>query len=108
MAKFEVTWLDNYEEIKKSGPENFTYFGLVSETVWIFLTGWKMAEGIEFENHHFLNFKSHVTLTQTLDDLESDIVMNVSSTLTNTTIWFVAALCFLVDVRMDGHFYRVY
>jgi len=48
----------------------------------------------------------------TSDDLESHIVVNVSSTLTNTTIWFVAALCFIVDVRTysppDGHFYRVY
>jgi len=46
--------------------------------------------------------KSHVTLTLTLDDLESHIVVNVSSTLTNTTIWFVAALCLIVDVRTDG------
>jgi len=38
-------------------------------------------------------------LTLTLDDLESDIVVNDSSTLTNTTIWFVAALCVIVDVR---------
>jgi len=48
----------------------------------------------------------------TSDDLESRIIVNVSSTLTNTSIWFVAALCFIVDgrtdVRMDGHFYRVY
>ena len=43
-----------------------------------------------------------VTLTLTSDDLESHIIMNVSSTLTNTTIWFVAALCFIVDVRTDG------
>jgi len=54
----------------------------------------------------------HVTLTLTSDDLESHIIVNVSSTLTNTTIWFVAALCFNVDVRtdvrMDGHFYWVY
>ena len=53
-----------------------------------------------------------MTLTVTLDDLESHIVVNVSSTLTNTTIWFVAALCLIVDVwtdgRTDGHFYRVY
>jgi len=59
-----------------------------------------MAEEIEFENHHFLN--SHVTLTVTSDDLESHIVVNVSSTLTNTTIWFVAALCFIVDIRTYG------
>jgi len=49
----------------------------------------------------FETFKSHMTLTLTSDDLESHIVVNVSSTLTNTTIWFVAALCFIVDVRMD-------
>jgi len=61
-----------------------------------------MAEVIEFENHHFLNFKSQVTLTLISDDLESHIVMNVSLTLTNTTIWFVYALCFIVDVRTDG------
>jgi len=58
-----------------------------------------MAEEIEFENHHFWNFKSHMTLNLTSDDLESHIVVNVSPTLTNTTIWFVAALCFIVDVR---------
>jgi len=60
--------------------------------------------------------KSHVTLTLTSDDLESDIVVNNSSTLTNITIWFVAGLSLIVDVRMDGrmygqtdgHFYRVY
>jgi len=43
--------------------------------------------------------KFHVTLTLTSDDLESHIVVNVSSTLTNTTIWFVAALSLIVDVR---------
>jgi len=45
-----------------------------------------MAEEIDYENHHFGNFKSHMTLTLTSDDLESDIVVNDSSTLTNTTI----------------------
>jgi len=44
------------------------------------------------------------TLTLTSDDLESHIVINVSSTLTNSTIWFVAAFCLIVDVRTDGHF----
>ena len=39
-----------------------------------------------------------MTLAMTSDDLESHIIVNVSSTLTNTTIWFVAALCFIVDV----------
>jgi len=37
-------------------------------------------------------------LTLTSDDLESHIVVNVSSTLTNSTIWFVAALSLIVDV----------
>jgi len=63
-----------------------------------------------------------VTFTLTSDDLESHIVVNVSSTLTNTTIWYMAALCFIVDVRTygrtdgrtyvglrtDRRFYRVY
>ena len=54
-----------------------------------------------------------LTFTLTLDDLESHIVVNVSSTLTNSTIWFVVPLSFIVDVRRtyvqtDGHFYRVY
>ena len=54
-----------------------------------------------------------LTLTLTSDNLESHIIVNVSSTLTNTTIWFVAALSLIVDVgtymyvRTDGHYYRV-
>jgi len=43
-----------------------------------------------------------VTLPLTSDDLESDIVVNNSSTLTNSTIWFVAALSLIVDVCTDG------
>ena len=47
-----------------------------------------------------------MTLTLTSDDLESHIVVNVSSTLTNTIIWFVAALCLIVDMRRaDGWMY---
>jgi len=61
-----------------------------------------MAEKIEFENRHFGNFKSRVTLTLTSDDLETHIAVNVSLTLTNITIWFVAALSLIVDVRTDG------
>jgi len=76
-----------------------------------------MAEEIDFENCHFCYFKSHMTLTLTSDDLQSDIFVNNSSTLSNTTIWFVAALSLIVDVWMDIHtdvcmdgrtFYRVY
>jgi len=40
-------------------------------------------------------------LTLTSNDIESHIIVNVSSTLTNTTIWFVAALCLIVDVRTE-------
>ena len=50
-----------------------------------------------------------MTLTLTSDDLESHIVVNVSLTLTNSTIWFVAALSLIVDVHMyvwmDVHMY---
>jgi len=41
-----------------------------------------------------------VTLTLTSDDLESDIIVNDSLTLTNTTVWFVDALSLIVDVWM--------
>jgi len=44
-------------------------------------------------------FKSHVTLTLISDDLESHIVVNVSSTLTNTTTWFVAALSMIAEKK---------
>ena len=43
-----------------------------------------------------------MTLTLTSDDLESHIFMNASSTLTDSTIWFVAALSLIVDIRTDG------
>ena len=43
--------------------------------------------------------KSHVTLTLASDDLESHIIVYVSSTLANYTIWFVAALRLIVDIR---------
>jgi len=46
-----------------------------------------------------------MTLTLTSDDLESHIVVNVSSTLTNSAIWFVAALSMIADVRTDGRTY---
>jgi len=62
---------DEGNKDKKSGPRDFRYFGLASETVGIFLIGWKMAEEIDFENRHFWNFKSHMTLTLTSDDLKS-------------------------------------
>jgi len=39
LANFEVTLLDNYEEIQKSGPRDLGCFGLVSETIEIFLIG---------------------------------------------------------------------
>jgi len=42
-----------------------------------------------------------VTLTLTSDDLESHIIVNASSTLTNITIWFVAALHLIVDIWTD-------
>ena len=59
-----------------------------------------MAEEIEFENRHFATL-SLMTLTLTSDDLESHIIVNISSTLINTTICFVAALFFIVDVQFS-------
>ena len=107
LATVTMTFVPNTCKItesktEKSGQRDFRYFGLVSEAVGIFLIGWKMADEIDFENRHFWQFKSHVTLTLTSDDLESHIVVDVSSTLTNTTIWFVAAMSMIVDVRTDG------
>ena len=49
-----------------------------------------------------MGLRSSPDLDPASDDLESHIVVNVSLTLTNTIIWFVAALCFIVDVRTDG------
>jgi len=46
-----------------------------------------------------------VTLILTSDDLESHIVVNVSSTLTSIPIWFVVALSLIVDVRTYVHTY---
>ena len=45
-----------------------------------------MAEEIDFENGHFRNFQGLVTLTLTLDDLESHISRFVSSTSIHTYI----------------------
>ena len=56
-----------------------------------------MAEETDFENRHFWNFKSHVTLTLTSDDLESHIIVNVSSTLTNTTTRYLVCGCIEFD-----------
>jgi len=63
-----------------------------------------MAEEIEFGNHYFLNFKSHMTLTLTSDDLESDYLVCDCIVSLWTYIW--TDIC--TDVRTDGHFYRVY
>ena len=61
-----------------------------------------MAEEIDFENGHFRNFQGLVTLTLTLDDLESHISRFVSSTSIHTYIVYMGALSLIVDVRTDG------
>jgi len=55
---------------------------------------WRNAQTTLYKNSHERDWGHLPTLT-----LTSDIIVNVSSTLTNITIWFVAALCFTVDVR---------
>jgi len=60
----------------------------------------KNGRGDTILKSSFLKLQVSLDVDPDLDDFES-IVMNVSSTLTNTTIWFVAALCFIVDIRRD-------
>ena len=59
-----------------------------------------MAEEIDFQIGHFRIFRGSVTLTLTLtlDYLESHIVVNVMSTSTNIINRFLAALRFIVNV----------
>ena len=65
-----------------------------------------MAEEIDFENGHFRNFDPSVTLTLTLDDLETYIIRIVSLSPIHTYIVYMGALSLIVDgrtyVRTDG------
>ena len=61
-----------------------------------------MAEEIHVKISHFRNFEEPVTLSLTLDDLESHIVAHVLSTSKNITHWLVATLRLIVDGRTDG------
>ena len=60
-----------------------------------------MAEEIEFENGHFRNFDPAVTLTLTLDDLESGITRFVSLSPIHTYIVCMGPLSLIVDGRTD-------
>ena len=61
-----------------------------------------MAEKIDFENGHFRNFDPSVTLTLTLDDLETYIIRFVSLSPIHTYIVYMGALSLIVDTRTDG------
>ena len=61
-----------------------------------------MREEIRFEIDDFRNFDSLVMLTSTLDDLESYIVVQVSSTSIHSTIGYLSPLGLIVDVWTDG------
>ena len=61
-----------------------------------------MREEIRFEIDDFRNFDSLVTLTSTLDELESYIVVHVSSTSIHSTIGYLSPLGLIVDGRTDG------
>ena len=71
-----------------------------------------MAEEIDFENGHFRNFDKSVTLTLTLDDLDTYINRFVSSSPIHTYIVYMGALSLIVDLRTDGrtdgHLHRLY
>ena len=62
-----------------------------------------MAEEIDFENGYFLDFDPSVTLTLTLtlDDLESYISRFVSLSPIHTYIVYMGALSLIVDTRTD-------
>ena len=60
-----------------------------------------MREEIRFEIDDFRNFDSLVTLTSTLDDLESYIVVHVSSISIHSTIGYLSPLGLIVDGRTD-------
>ena len=65
-----------------------------------------MAEEIDFENGRFRNFDPSVTLTLTLDDLESGTTRFVSLSPIHTYIVYMGASSLIVDgrtyVRTDG------
>ena len=61
-----------------------------------------MAEEIDFENGHFRNFQGLVTLTLTLDDLETYIIRFVSLSPIHTYIVYMGALSLIVDGRTYG------
>ena len=58
-----------------------------------------MAEEIDFENGHFSNFGSSVTLTLTLDGQKNYIVVYGSSTSIHTTTYHISPTSLIVDVR---------
>ena len=60
-----------------------------------------MAEEIDFEDGHFHDFDPAVTLTLTLDDLESGITRFVSLSPIHTYIVYMGALSLIVDGRTD-------
>ena len=61
-----------------------------------------MVEEIEFENRHFRNFKSLVTLILTFGDLESHTIVYVSSTSIRITNDQMSSFNFIVNGRTDG------
>ena len=61
-----------------------------------------MAEEIDFENGRFRNFDPAVTLTLTLDGLESGITRFVSLSPIHTYIVYMGASSLIVDGRTYG------
>jgi len=57
---------------------------------------------MRFEIDDFRKFDSLVTLTSTLDDLESYVVVHVSSTSIHSTIGYLSPLGLIVDGQTDG------
>ena len=92
----------NGTKIQKSDSTKFRYCLIVSYAIIKFNLATEMAEEIDFENGDFRKFKGSVTLTLTLDDLESHIVRSVSSTSIHITIVHMAPLRLIVNGRAGG------
>ena len=62
-----------------------------------------MARETDFENGDFRKFKGSVTLTLTLDVLESHMARFFSSTFIHITVDHMTALSLIVNGRTDGN-----
>ena len=97
----------NGTKIQKFESTKFRYCPIVSYAIINFNRAIEMAKEIDFENADFENadfrkFEGSVTLTLTLDDLESHIVGFLSSTSIHISMVHMAPLSLIVNGQTDG------